>query len=50
MGLELEFKDRGPGIADLQRVLAGGYSTAKSLACAAGKPNIASACCRSAAT
>jgi serine/threonine-protein kinase RsbT len=31
VGLELEFADRGPGIADLQRALAGGYSTAKSL-------------------
>lgn len=30
-GLELEFADRGPGIADLQKALAGGYSTAKSL-------------------
>jgi serine/threonine-protein kinase RsbT len=31
IGLELEFEDQGPGIADLQRALAGGYSTANSL-------------------
>lgn len=31
VGLELEFVDQGPGIADLKRALAGGYSTAKSL-------------------
>lgn len=31
VGVELEFADRGPGIADLQRALAGGYSTARSL-------------------
>lgn len=31
MGLELEFEDYGPGIADLDRVLAGGYSTVRSL-------------------
>jgi serine/threonine-protein kinase RsbT len=30
-GLRLEFRDEGPGIADLERALAGGYSTAKSL-------------------
>src|SRR5262245_2203209 len=30
-GLELSFVDRGPGIADINRVLAGGYSTANSL-------------------
>lgn len=30
-GLRLEFRDRGPGIDDLPRVLAGGYSTARSL-------------------
>ena len=30
-GLELEFVDHGPGIADLNRALAGGFSTAKSL-------------------
>jgi serine/threonine-protein kinase RsbT len=31
VGLELEFVDQGPGIADLDRALAGGFSTAKSL-------------------
>jgi serine/threonine-protein kinase RsbT len=31
VGLELEFVDHGPGIADLNRALAGGFSTAKSL-------------------
>ena len=31
VGLELEFVDHGPGIADLNRALAGGYSTANSL-------------------
>jgi serine/threonine-protein kinase RsbT len=30
-GLRLTFEDRGPGIPDVARVLAGGYSTAKSL-------------------
>lgn len=30
-GLRVAFEDRGPGIADVERVLAGGYSTAKSL-------------------
>lgn len=30
-GVRAEFKDEGPGIADLERVLAGGYSTAKSM-------------------
>lgn len=30
-GLSIEFKDEGPGIADLERALAGGYSTARSL-------------------
>ncbi len=30
-GVKLEFRDRGPGIADVPRVLAGGYSTARSL-------------------
>jgi serine/threonine-protein kinase RsbT len=30
-GLELVFEDKGPGIEDLQRALAGGYSTANSL-------------------
>lgn len=31
VGLELDFIDHGPGIADLNRALAGGFSTAKSL-------------------
>src|SRR5437667_9768485 len=31
VGLEIEFVDHGPGIADLNRALAGGFSTAKSL-------------------
>ncbi|MDI1227941.1 MAG: anti-sigma regulatory factor [bacterium] len=31
LGLQLEFIDEGPGIADVPRVLAGGYSTVKSL-------------------
>jgi serine/threonine-protein kinase RsbT len=31
IGLELEFVDHGPGIADLARALAGGFSTANSL-------------------
>ena len=31
VGLELSFVDRGPGIAHLDRALAGGYSTANSL-------------------
>lgn len=30
-GLRLAFTDQGPGIPDLDRVLVGGYSTAKSL-------------------
>lgn len=30
-GVRLEFKDDGPGIADLERALAGGFSTAKSM-------------------
>jgi serine/threonine-protein kinase RsbT len=30
-GIRVEFRDAGPGIADIDRVLAGGYSTAKSL-------------------
>jgi serine/threonine-protein kinase RsbT len=29
--MELEFADQGPGIADLNRALAGGFSTANSL-------------------
>ncbi|MEO7731869.1 MAG: ATP-binding protein [Kofleriaceae bacterium] len=31
IGIRVELRDDGPGIADLDRVLAGGYSTAKSL-------------------
>jgi serine/threonine-protein kinase RsbT len=31
VGLELEFVDSGPGIADLNRALAGGFRTSKSL-------------------
>jgi serine/threonine-protein kinase RsbT len=31
VGLALEFVDQGPGIADLKRALAGGFSTANSL-------------------
>ena len=31
VGLQLEFVDQGPGIADLNRALAGGFSTANSL-------------------
>ena len=31
VGLEVEFVDNGPGIADLDRALAGGFSTARSL-------------------
>ncbi len=31
VGIELEFVDQGPGIADLERALAGGFSTANSL-------------------
>jgi serine/threonine-protein kinase RsbT len=30
-GIRVVFRDRGPGIADIDRVLAGGYSTAKSM-------------------
>jgi serine/threonine-protein kinase RsbT len=30
-GIRVEFKDEGPGIAELERALAGGYSTAKSM-------------------
>ena len=30
-GVRMEFRDDGPGIADLDRALAGGYSTARSL-------------------
>jgi serine/threonine-protein kinase RsbT len=31
IGIRAEFRDEGPGIPDTDRVLAGGYSTAKSL-------------------
>ena len=31
VGIELQFSDQGPGIVDLNRALAGGYSTANSL-------------------
>jgi serine/threonine-protein kinase RsbT len=31
VGVELEFMDHGPGIADLNRALAGGFSTSHSL-------------------
>ncbi len=31
LGLRVEFRDQGPGIPDIPRVLAGGYSTARSL-------------------
>jgi serine/threonine-protein kinase RsbT len=30
-GVRVEFKDEGPGISDVERVLAGGYSTANSM-------------------
>lgn len=30
-GIRVEFADQGPGIADIPRVLAGGYSTARSM-------------------
>ena len=30
-GLRLEFRDEGPGIADISRVMQGGFSTARSL-------------------
>jgi serine/threonine-protein kinase RsbT len=30
-GLRIAFRDRGPGIPDIDRVLVGGFSTAKSL-------------------
>lgn len=30
-GLRVEFRDEGPGIPDVPRVLAGGYSTARSM-------------------
>jgi serine/threonine-protein kinase RsbT len=31
LGLRVEFRDQGPGIPDISRVLAGGYSTSRSL-------------------
>lgn len=31
IGVEMEFIDEGPGIADIDRALAGGFSTARSL-------------------
>jgi serine/threonine-protein kinase RsbT len=31
LGLRVRFEDRGPGVPNIERVLAGGYSTAKSL-------------------
>jgi len=31
VGVELELVDQGPGIANLERALAGGFSTSKSL-------------------
>lgn len=31
VGMQIDFEDKGPGIADVKKVLAGGYSTAKSL-------------------
>ncbi len=30
-GVRVGFRDRGPGIADLDRAMAGGYSTARSM-------------------
>lgn len=30
-GIRVEFRDQGPGISDLARAMAGGYSTARSL-------------------
>jgi serine/threonine-protein kinase RsbT len=30
-GIRVTFRDEGPGIADISRVLAGGYSTARSM-------------------
>lgn len=30
-GIRVEFRDEGPGIVDIDRALAGGYSTAKSM-------------------
>ena len=31
VGLRVQFRDEGPGIADIDRVLAGGYSTVRSM-------------------
>jgi serine/threonine-protein kinase RsbT len=31
VGIRVEFRDSGPGIVDIERVLKGGYSTARSL-------------------
>lgn len=31
LGIRMTFRDQGPGIAELERALAGGYSTAKSM-------------------
>lgn len=31
VGIRIRFRDDGPGIADIERVLQGGYSTAKSM-------------------
>ena len=31
IGLRVQFRDEGPGIADVDRVLAGGYSTVRSM-------------------
>jgi serine/threonine-protein kinase RsbT len=31
VGIRITFEDHGPGIPDIQRVLAGGYSTARSM-------------------
>ena len=31
VGVRVTFRDRGPGIADIERVLRGGFSTAKSM-------------------
>jgi serine/threonine-protein kinase RsbT len=31
IGIRIVFEDQGPGIPDIQRVLAGGYSTARSM-------------------
>jgi serine/threonine-protein kinase RsbT len=31
VGVRIVFRDQGPGIADVERVMAGGYSTARSM-------------------